>query len=291
MITFPNAKINIGLDIVARRPDGYHDLVTVMFPTSWCDILEIVPAAGETSTLTVTGRHIDCPTESNLVMKALRLMQRTFGIDRVGEMDIFLHKIIPDGAGLGGGSADAAFTLKMINEIAALGASDETLASLAATLGADCAFFIYNRPMLCTGIGDRLTPFSLPIFIPTGSAVGLANYDLAIVKPDDISVNTRQAYAGVTPAEPSELLPHLLSSLPIRDWQGRVKNDFERSVFPQFPALAEIKERLLSLGAIYASMSGSGSAIYAIFPFADNLSVTLSETFPGCHIHVDPICR
>lgn len=278
MITFPNAKINIGLDIIRRRPDGYHDLVTAMVPTDWRDVLEIVPASSASS-LTVTGRRVDCPVESNLVMKALRLMQRTFGLERVGEMDIFLHKVIPDGAGLGGGSADAAFTLRMVNDIARLGATQSQLARLAATLGADCAFFIYNTPMLCTGIGDHLSPLPL----------SLRGLILAIIKPDAISVNTRQAYSGVTPALPDVPLPDLLA-LPVDEWQGRVVNAFEASVFPQFPELSRIKSHLLSLGAIYASMSGSGSALYALFDSADNdadkLSVTLSGTFPSCHIHV-----
>lgn len=278
MITFPNAKINIGLDIIRRRPDGYHDLVTAMVPTDWRDVLEIVPASSASS-LTVTGRRVDCPVESNLVMKALRLMQRTYGLERVGEMDICLHKVIPDGAGLGGGSADAAFTLRMVNDIARLGATQSQLARLAATLGADCAFFIYNTPMLCTGIGDHLSPLPL----------SLRGLILAIIKPDAISVNTRQAYSGVTPALPDVPLPDLLA-LPVDEWQGRVVNAFEASVFPQFPELSRIKSRLLSLGAIYASMSGSGSALYALFDSADNdadkLSVTLSGTFPSCHIHV-----
>ncbi|MDE6268519.1 MAG: 4-(cytidine 5'-diphospho)-2-C-methyl-D-erythritol kinase [Muribaculaceae bacterium] len=281
MITFPNAKINIGLDIIRRRPDGYHDLVTAMVPTDWRDVLEIVPASAPASTLTVTGRSVDCPPESNLVMKALRLMQRTYGLDRVGEMDIYLHKVIPDGAGLGGGSADAAFTLRMVNDIAGLGASQSELARLAASLGADCAFFVYNTPMLCTGIGDRLSPLPL----------SLNGLTLAIIKPDSISVNTRQAYSGVTPAVPDVPLPDLLA-LPVSEWQGRVVNAFEASVFPQFPALSAIKTRLLSLGALYASMSGSGSAIYALFDssahHADKLSVTISAAFPSCHIHVSP---
>lgn len=278
MITFPNAKINIGLDIIRRRPDGYHDIVTAMVPTDWRDVLEIVPASSASS-LSVTGRRVDCPVESNLVMKALRLMQRTYGLERVGEMDIFLHKVIPDGAGLGGGSADAAFTLRMVNDIARLGATQSQLARLAATLGADCAFFIYNTPMLCTGIGDHLSPLPLSLH-------GLI---LAIIKPDAISVNTRQAYSGVTPALPHVPLPDLLA-LPVNEWQGRVVNAFEASVFPQFPELSRIKSRLLSLGAIYASMSGSGSALYALFDSAannaDKLSVTLSGAFPSCHIHV-----
>ena len=150
MIAFPNAKINIGLFITARRPDGYHDIATVMMPADWCDILEIVPAKDDVTTLTVTGRSVDCPPEKNLVMRAYRAMEERYNLPPV---DIFLRKIIPDGAGLGGGSADAAFTITTLDRLFGLGLSADVMAGIAATIGSDCPFFIYNRPMLATGTG------------------------------------------------------------------------------------------------------------------------------------------
>ena len=203
MITFPNAKINLGLDILRRREDGYHDIETVMVPVPWHDVLEIVPAKGEETTLTVTGRHVDCPPEKNLVMKAYRALEREVSLPPV---DIYLRKIIPDGAGLGGGSADASFTLRALNELFALGYNDEQLARVASTLGADCPFFIYNRPMLCTGTGTDMEPID----------VDLQGLDILIAKPD-VSVPTAAAYSHTTPAkttsrhryfQPIRPLPH-----------------------------------------------------------------------------------
>lgn len=251
MIVFPNAKINIGLDIVRRRNDGYHDLETVMMPVPWCDILEIVPAQGDTDTLTVTGRGVDCPPEKNLVMKAVKALRETVDFPPV---DIYLEKIIPDGAGLGGGSADAAFALTCIDSLFGLGLPRRRLAEAAARIGADCPFFIYNNVSLCTGTGTDIKAFPLRLPSPLW---------IAIVKPDE-SVSTREAYAGVTPSVPVTPLTELLT-LPVSHWQGAVKNDFEASIFPAHPAIAAVKQALLDMGAVYASMSGSGSAVYALF--------------------------
>ena len=169
MIAFPNAKINIGLDILRRRPDGYHDLCTVMMPVAWCDILEIVPAApGADDTLTVTGRRVDCPPEKNLVMRAVRALRAVASFPPV---EVHLHKVIPDGAGLGGGSADAAFTLTLLRSLFSLDIDDAHLAAVAASLGADCPFFIYNCPMLCTGTGIELAPFALEL--PQGARIAI----------------------------------------------------------------------------------------------------------------------
>lgn len=268
MILFPNAKINIGLDIVGKRPDGYHDIETVMYPVPWCDILEIVPAGGERTTLTVTGRGVDCPPEKNLVMKAYNALAGQVSLPPV---DIYLRKIIPDGAGLGGGSADAAFTLRGLNELFALGFSDDALAEMAAGLGADCPFFIYNRPMLCTGIGTDFAP----------AAVDLKGYTIVIVKPA-VSVPTALAYSRVTPAVPEMRITGLIADAPSK-WQGRIKNDFEASVFPLYPVVADVKDRLVAMGALYASMSGSGSAVYGIFE-GDILSERLTDSFAGCSV-------
>jgi 4-diphosphocytidyl-2-C-methyl-D-erythritol kinase len=250
MILFPNAKINIGLDIVSRRADGYHNISTLFYPIPWKDILEIVPAKGEESTLTVTGRKVDCPAEKNLVMKAYRKLNEVVPLPPV---DIFLHKVIPDGAGLGGGSADAAFTLVGLNRLFELGLTDEQLAEVAAEIGADCPFFIYNKPMLAEGIGNEFSATDLD----------LSSYTIAVIKPEE-AVSTKEAYAGVTPEEPKTAISEAVKR-EIGEWKYTVKNDFERSIFPNHPVIAEIKQHLYDMGAIYASMSGSGSSVYGIF--------------------------
>lgn len=257
MITFPNAKINIGLDILRKRPDGYHDIATVMVPVNWCDILEIVPAKDNTTTLHVTGRNIACPTDKNLVMKAYNALN---SITPLPPLDIHIHKVIPDGAGLGGGSADAAFTLTTINELLQLGLTQSELASVASSIGADCPFFIYNRPMLATGIGTDLTPVELD----------LSEYTILIAKPPVI-VPTKEAYAGVTPEEIEiELISRL--SKGIDKWQESISNGFEHSVISSHPEIQAIKQCMMEMGAIYTAMSGSGSSVYGIFNNDDNLS-------------------
>ena len=268
MIRFPTAKINIGLDIVNRRQDGYHDIVSVFYPLPWRDILEIVPAKGAETTLTVTGRPCDCPTESNLVMKAYLALDAVAG--PLPASDIFLHKVIPDGAGLGGGSADAAFTLAMLNDIHTLGLSRENLAEIAGQIGADCAFFVWNRPMIATGTGTDLQPIDL----------SLEGMWITVVKPQ-AHVSTREAYAHVTPRLPELHLPDEIISRKPAEWSGRVKNDFEESVFAQRPEIAAVKSRLAESGAVYASMSGSGSAVYALFE-SDTLAEKAAAMFPGC---------
>ena len=250
MISFPNAKINLGLNIVERRADGYHNLETVFYPIGLTDVLEIVPARGNESTLTTYGNPVDCPVEKNLVMKALRLMQQHY---QVPEVDIYLYKHIPDGAGLGGGSSDASSTMLMLNEMFSLGIAKEELAQLAATLGADCPFFIYNQPMIATGIGDILEPI----------AMNLKGLHLYLVKPA-VSVPTRVAYSRVTPAPSTSRLEDDVTK-GVDRWSGIVKNDFEPSVFAAFPQLAAIKNAIEESGALYASMSGSGSSIFGIF--------------------------
>lgn len=271
MVVFPNAKINIGLDITARRPDNYHDICSVLYPVPWRDILEIVPAAGETTTLTVTGRGVACPTHKNLVMKAYNALDAHVHLPPV---DIFLHKIIPDGAGLGGGSADAAFTLLALDRLFDLRLGADALADIAATLGADCPFFIYNEPMLATGTGTTLTPIN----------ISLTGYGIIIIKPQ-VSIPTAEAYAGVVPAIPDASLPDIIGATPPAGWKSSVKNDFEPTVFNRHPSIAGLKQRLYTEGAIYSSMSGSGSAVYGIFDTGyDNLADILRETYPDCDI-------
>lgn len=270
MVTFPNAKINIGLNITSRREDGYHNIETIMIPIPWRDILEIVPAKGKESTLTITGRQVNCPTEKNLVMKAFRAMESRFNLPSV---DMFLHKVIPDGAGLGGGSADAAFAITCLNQLFELNASNAELAEIGTTIGADCPFFIYNTPMFAQGIGTEFSKISLD----------LSGYKILVVKPQ-VSVPTAQAYAGVTPSTPKHILTQSIAT-PIEHWHNTIKNDFEHSIFPLHPIVAEIKRQIIKLGADYASMSGSGSAVYGIFK-GDKLSAETIPAFNQCDIFV-----
>lgn len=275
MLVFPNAKINIGLYITAKRPDGYHDIATVMIPAEWRDILEIVPAKGTETTLTVTGRHVDCPPEKNLVMKAYRAMEEMYDLPAV---DIYLHKVIPDGAGLGGGSADAAFTLRVLNDMFNLNLSTEGLAAIASRLGSDCPFFIYNRPMLATGTGTDLSPVD----------VNLSGYNLLIIKPD-VHVSTAEAYGGCKP-EPMKIdLTAILSTVPPEEWSvAGITNDFEKSVFPAHPAIARLKADIAGMGAVYTSMSGSGASVFGIFD-RDILAEEVEERFPGMAYHIELI--
>lgn len=265
MVVFPNAKINLGLNIVGRRADGYHNIETVMYPVGWCDVLEIVPAKGGSTTLTVTGRGVDCPPEKNLVMKAYRLLREQADIP---DVDIYLRKIIPDGAGLGGGSADASFTLMCLNGLFNLNLSTLQLTAMASRIGADCPFFIHNRPMLATGIGTDFTPIDLD----------MSGYTIAIVKPQ-ASVPTAKAYSGVIPRPSTLDLRESLMPEPAH-WNGIVKNDFETTVFPAYPEIRDVKAKLQQAGAEYVSMSGSGSAVYGIFR-GDILSEKLKRDFPG----------
>lgn len=261
MINFPNAKINLGLNIVRKREDGYHDLETVFYPVPVKDILEIVPAQGDKTTLNVSGNAIDCPMEKNLVMKAYNAMKERYGI---GNVDIYLHKAIPDGAGLGGGSADAAFTLKILNELFELKAEDDELAEIASKIGADCPFFIYNTPMKAEGIGN----------IFSDAEVSLKGYYLALIKPD-VYVSTKVAYSNIVPAESEVEITEILKR-PLNEWKGALKNDFEKNIFKEFPLLKAIKDDLYEAGAEYACMSGSGSSIFGIFKsvnMADRKSV------------------
>lgn len=251
MVVFPNAKINLGLNILSRRPDGYHDISSVIYPVGWTDILEIVPAKGGNTTLTVSGRHVDCPPESNLVMKAYRALNE---IKSLPPVDIYLRKIIPDGAGLGGGSSDAAFTLSALNSLFSLRISKDRLAEIAGLLGADCPFFIYNTPMFAEGTGTTLS--ALPVPQVHGNTI-------LIIKPD-IHISTARAYSGVTPRHPKVPITEIIAN-DIELWKGNLVNDFEKSLKSDYPEFEEIKQSLYDHGAVYASLSGSGSAVYGIF--------------------------
>lgn len=253
MLTFPNAKINLGLNIIEKRPDGYHNLETIFYPIPLEDALEItVPSDGGDTKFRLHqfGLKIAGRPEDNLAVKAYQLLNARFGLPSV---DIQLLKRIPSGAGLGGGSADAAFTLKLLNEKFGLGLRDRELEACAAQLGADCAFFIRNRPTYAEGIGNVFSPVSL----------SLKGYRIWLVKPD-VFVSTRDAFARIKPRRPSTSLRQV-AQLPVEEWKGRMVNDFEESVFPQFPVIAEIKSEMYRRGAVYASMSGSGSSVYGLF--------------------------
>ena len=266
MITFPNAKINLGLNIVERRPDGYHNIETVFLPIPLTDVLEIVPASDGETSLTCYGNKVDCPAEKNLVMKAYRLLQERHDLPPVA---MHLYKHIPDGAGLGGGSSDAAHALVMLNQMFDLNIPDAELAPMAASLGADCAFFIYNRPMMATGVGDVLSPVE----------VDLKGKTLLLVKPP-VGVDTRTAYSRVVPAPSTMDLARLVAQ-PVETWDGLLVNDFEPSVFAALPQLWLIKARLMDAGAQYAGMSGSGSTVFGIFN-SDKLAETAADTFADC---------
>ena len=252
MLTFPNAKINLGLNITEKRPDGYHNLETIFYPIPVEDALEInILNEGNTKfRLHQAGLEIAGEAENNLVVKAYRLLDAEFNLPPV---DIHLFKRIPLGAGLGGGSADGAFMLKLLNEKFGLGLTDEALEDYAARLGADCAFFIKNRPTYAEGIGNIFSPVTL----------SLEGYQIWLVKPD-VFVSTKDAFAKIKPHRPAPSLKQVIE-LPIEEWKGHMVNDFEESVFPQFPAIGAIKEEMYRQGAIYASMSGSGSSVYGLF--------------------------
>lgn len=271
MIVFPNAKINLGLDIIRRRSDGYHEIASLMLPVQWCDILEIVPSRSGSTTLSVSGRAVNCPAEKNLVMKACRALAQRVPLPAV---DIYLHKVIPDGAGLGGGSSDAAFTIKTLNDMFALGLTDNVLAEISAEIGADCPFFIYDRPMLAAGTGTSLTPID----------IDLDGITIAIAKPP-VCISTAEAYAGVTPTGVESRL-QLLPKMPRARWQDVAVNGFEESLLDKYPQISHTKAAMTRCGAFYTSLSGSGSAVFGMFEKNDNLAERLPTLLTGFDIYV-----
>lgn len=248
MVVFPNAKINIGLNVVSKRPDGYHNLETIFYPVSLCDALEMVES--DETKLTTSGITIDGSTDKNLILKAYYLLQQQFNLSPV---HFHLHKAIPFGAGLGGGSADAAFALKMLNDYFELKLSASQLESFAAQIGADCPFFIRNKPVFATGIGNEFHEIELD----------LSEYHIVILKPE-FSVGTAEAYKNVVPRKPKFNLPEITRTA-ICDWKYLVVNNFEESVIPKYPQIGGLILLLYDSGASFASMTGSGSAVYGIF--------------------------
>ncbi len=256
MLTFPNAKLNLGLYVTAKRPDGYHALETVFLPLPWADVLEVLPAPkGQAApSLTLTGRPIPGDVATNLCLKAYELLKTDF--PQLPAVQMQLHKIVPIGAGLGGGSADAAFALRAIGEVFGLRLSTEQLESYARRLGADCAFFIKNQPCLALERGDVFEPIS----------VDLRGTACVVVYPG-LHISTAQAFVGIMPQAPRVPLRAALAQ-PLATWRDTIFNDFEKSLAPTYPVLADIKQQLYAAGAAYASLSGSGSAVYGLFPGA-----------------------
>lgn len=252
MLTFPNAKINIGLNITSKRNDGYHNLETIFYPIGIQDVLEIKlqKNSNEDWTFQIVGQKVTDKPEDNLVVKVFRDLQKEFDLPAV---DIYLQKKIPTGAGLGGGSSDAAFMIKSLNEMFELHLSDKDMERRIAIYGADCAFFIKNTCSYATGIGDKLKPIDL----------SLKGYKIVVVKPS-VAISTREAYSGITPHVPSRSVLDLIKE-PIESWKDSITNDFENHLFILYPQLAAIKQTLYDMGALYASMSGSGSVVYGIF--------------------------
>ena len=266
MITYPNAKINLGLNITEKRPDGYHNLETVFYPIPLQDALEVTRQDGlQDYSLKLSGTPIEGDAEQNLVIKAYRLLKNDF--PEISGIDIHMYKLIPTGAGLGGGSADAAFMIKLLNEKFKLNLSIAQMEEYAARLGADCAFFIQNKPVFATGIGNVFEPIDL----------SLKGYFLVLVKPD-IFVSTKDAYALTRPQTPEVCIKDIIQQ-PIETWKTCLKNDFEDSVFPKYPEIAAIKDKLYDMGAVYASMSGSGSSVFGLFKEQIEF---VDEVFSGC---------
>lgn len=275
MITRPNVKINLGLNVLRKRPDGFHDLETLFVPyPGISDVLEIVTGDDYSRTLgglqerysemaqaispdgklmitIARAEGVDWDPLKDLTAKAYMLLAQEF---KLPPMKIFLEKLSPVGAGLGGGSADAAFALRMISELAGMELKDEALAGYAASLGSDCAFFVYNRPMFGSGRGEILEPYDLD----------LGGHRIEVVIPDGISVSTADAYRGIVPRTPPVPLREVLRS-PVESWRNIIVNDFEETVFAKYPALASVKREIYARGAVYAAMSGSGSAFFGIF--------------------------
>lgn len=269
MILFPNAKVNLGLNIVRKRPDGYHDIETLFYPVKGlCDILEFITTGGSPNTIefSQSGLGIDCDTDSNLCVKAYWLLADRFGMPHV---KMHLHKMIPMGAGLGGGSADAAFALKAMNVFLKEPLSNDKLMALALELGSDCPFFISNTPSIGRGRGELLEPVN----------IDLTGYWILLVNPG-IHVSTREAYEGSNPKPWKNPIGNIVN-LPVSDWPNKLVNDFEKTVFPKYPLIERVKEELYSMGAVYASMSGSGSTVFGIF----KSKPVITDAFKGYFTH------
>lgn len=264
MVAFPNVKINLGLNILSKRADGYHNIASVFYPVPFQDALEILPA--ETFKFTSSGLNIPGNEQSNLVIKAYKLLKEEYNLPPV---HIHLHKNIPMGAGLGGGSADAAFTIKSLNNIFNLALTEVDMEAYAGKLGSDCPFFIKNTPVMVRGTGTTFSPISL----------SLKGKYLVLICPE-LHVSTQEAYSQVTPQEPEKDVHEIIENVPFSDWKHILKNDFEDSVFKIYPQIRQTKELLYASGAVYASMSGSGSSVYGLFE-AEPTKLSIEAAWSG----------
>lgn len=262
MLLFPNCKINIGLNITQKYPNGYHALETVFYPVDWTDILEVNEKSNQSFGINIiqSGIKIDGKTEDNILYKAYHLLAE---FKNLPNLSVHLHKILPMGAGLGGGSSDAAFFIKHLNTTYQLGLNAEELNQLASKLGADCAFFITNKPVYATGIGNVFENIN----------IDLNKYYICVVYPN-IHSNTKMAYSNVSPKKPSYNLKNCIETLDPKEWKNVLQNDFEQSVFLNYPAIKELKNYLYQQKALYVAMSGSGSAVYGIFESLPQISLS-----------------
>lgn len=263
MLNFPNCKINLGLSVEEKRGDGFHNVSTLLYPVDLTDVLEIVPAEDRVIELVATGLDIPGDPSNNLVLKAYRLLKEKFDLPPV---KIHLHKVVPIGAGLGGGSSDGAAMLMLCNTLFNLNLTIEELQNFAGKLGSDCAFFIQNIPALATGKGDLLEPVH----------IDLSPYSIVIIKPQ-IHISTPDAYAWVMPVIKEKQLLKILNQ-PVELWRNLLINDFEEPVFKRYPKIQEIKNQLYELGAVYASMTGTGAGVYGLF----EQETAVSQLFPDC---------
>lgn len=249
MIVFPNAKINLGLNIISKRDDGFHNLRSLFYPVNLYDVLEILPSDEETSII-ITGDDPDVDQRNNIVYKAWKIIHEKF---KIGQVNIFLHKIIPHSAGLGGGSSNATFTLIALNKMFNLNLSNKQLFDLSMILGSDCGFFVYNKPAIVEGRGEIITPVKLD----------LKNYFIILVKPN-VNIATAEAFKKIN-IEKNNFDLINLQNLPVQKWKGNIENDFEDTFLKKYPELNYIKDILYQKGAIYCSLTGSGSSFYGIF--------------------------
>ena len=263
MVVFPNAKINLGLNILNKREDGYHNLETIFLPIHIKDVLEIIPS--DKFEFTTSGNTIDIKPEENICVKAYHVLKKDF--PQLSFVKIHLHKAMPLGAGLGGGSADGSFTLNLLNKIFGLNLSTTQLINYALHLGSDCPFFIYNTPCLASGRGEILEKINLD----------LSTYKIIVINPG-IHVSTGWAFTQLTPAPPVKTIRDIIHQ-PINRWKNELKNDFEKPVFKQHPEIKSIKDELYNKGATYASMSGSGSSVYGIFKKEETIKLSFPEKY------------
>ncbi len=269
MLTFPNCKINLGLHILRKRSDGYHDLETVFYPIPLCDALEIIKIGSSRKSPTLpfssSGLSIQDDNTSNLCVKAYKLLKKKF--PKLPHIQMHLHKAIPSGAGLGGGSADAAFTLQLLNKLFGLKISKEQLMKYAGELGSDCSFFIINKPCYATGKGESLEEIALD----------LSSWKIVVVNPG-IHIDTGQAFFNIKPVEPEQSIKETIAK-PVEQWKYHLQNDFEKVIFQRYSEIVDIKDYLYSCGAVYASMSGSGSTVFGLFPRQKELQLSFPSNY------------